>query len=97
MMKLGENNGRSICAPGILALGILFAVLMAATAGIGEASPNDNADRFETRMMLDTQWLLQRPLLKPQVDAADASYQKLLVLWSKFSGMPPTASTGAPL
>jgi hypothetical protein len=66
-----------------------------ATAGIGEASPNDNADRFETRMMLDTQWLLQRPLLKPQVDAADASYQKLLVLWSKFSGMPPTASAGA--
>jgi len=67
------------------------------SAGIGEASPNDNADRFETRLMLDTQWLLQRPLLKPQVDAADASYQKLLALWSKYSGTPVPLDTGASL
>jgi hypothetical protein len=64
------------------------------SGAIGEASPNADADRFETRMMLDTQWLLQRPLLKPQVDAADASYQKLLDLWSKFSGTT-AASIGA--
>ena len=29
-------------------------------------------------MMLTEQWLLQRPLLKPRVDAADAAYEKLL-------------------
>jgi hypothetical protein len=64
------------------------------SAGIGEASPTDTDDRFETRLKLDTQWLLQRPLLKPQVDMADAAYQKLLDTWTRYSGVVPTAETG---
>ena len=64
------------------------------SAGIGEASPNGDADRFETRLMLDEQWLLQRPLLKPQVDLADAAYQKLLDTWTKYSGVAPPTTGG---
>ena len=65
------------------------------SAGIGEASPTDTDDRFETRLMLDTQWLLQRPLLKPQVDMADAAYQKLLDTWAKYSGVGRRLSSAA--
>ena len=31
------------------------------------------------RAVLTDEWLLQRPLLKPRVDAADAAYEQLLI------------------
>jgi len=61
------------------------------TGNIGEASTQPDQTQFDTRRMLDEQWLLQRPLLKPRVDAADALYQKLLDDNSKYSRA--TAST----
>jgi hypothetical protein len=56
------------------------------TGNTGEASPEPGESQFDTRRMLDEQWLLQRPLLKPRVDAADALYQQLLDKHSKYAG-----------
>lgn len=61
------------------------------TGTIGEASTQPGESQFDTRRMLDEQWLLQRPLLKPRVDVADALYQKLLDQHSRYAGS--TAST----
>jgi hypothetical protein len=64
------------------------------TGTIGEASTQPGESQFDTRRMLDEQWLLQRPLLKPRVDAADALYQKLLDQLSKYaSSTAMTSST----
>jgi hypothetical protein len=43
---------------------------------------------WETRLTLSDQWILQQPLLRPRVGAADKLYQKLLDRWSAFAGRP---------
>jgi len=43
---------------------------------------------WETRTTLLDQWIMQQPLLRPRVDAADRLYQKLLERWQTFSGRP---------
>jgi hypothetical protein len=48
-------------------------------------TPVSGNEVWETRLTLQDQWLLQQPLLKPTVDAADAAYQKLLDLHAKFA------------
>ena len=48
-------------------------------------TPISGNEVWETRLTLQDQWLLQQPLLKPTVDAADAAYQKLLDLHAKFA------------
>ena len=57
-------------------------------------TPVQGNEPWETRLTLVDQWLLQQPLLKPRVDAADALYQKLLDQWATFA-KAPTASTAA--
>jgi hypothetical protein len=43
-----------------------------------------NNEYWETRTMMADEWLLQRPLLKPRVAAADQQYQQLLDQLAKF-------------
>ena len=57
-------------------------------------TPISGNEPWETRLTLVDQWLLQQPLLKPRVDAADALYQKLLDQWATFA-KAPAASTAA--
>jgi hypothetical protein len=57
-------------------------------------TPIQGNEPWETRLTLVDQWLLQQPLLKPRVDAADALYQKLLDQWATFA-KPPAESTAA--
>jgi hypothetical protein len=52
-------------------------------------TPVSGNEVWETRLTLQDQWLLQQPLLKPTVDAADAAYQKLLDLHAKFAAPVP--------
>jgi hypothetical protein len=52
-------------------------------------TPISGNEPWETRLTLVDQWLLQQPLLKPRVDAADALYQKLLDQWATFANAPP--------
>jgi hypothetical protein len=59
-------------------------------------TPIQGNEPWETRLTLTDQWILQQPLLRPRVDAADTLYQKLLDKWSTYSGVSPTASTSAP-
>jgi hypothetical protein len=56
-------------------------------------TPISGNEPWETRLTLVDQWLLQQPLLRPRVDAADALYQKLLDDWSAFTNAP-TAAVG---
>jgi hypothetical protein len=44
---------------------------------------------WETRLTITDQWMLQQPLLKPTVDAADSAYAAVLDRWSKYHGSPP--------
>ena len=55
-------------------------------------TPIQGNEPWETRLTLVDQWLLQQPLLKPRVDAADALYQKLLDQWATFAKAPATAA-----
>jgi hypothetical protein len=57
-------------------------------------TPVQGNEPWETRLTLVDQWLLQQPLLKPRVDAADALYQKLLDQWATFA-KAPAESTAA--
>jgi hypothetical protein len=57
-------------------------------------TPISGNEVWETRLTLQDQWLLQQPLLKPTVDAADAAYQKLLDLHAKFAA-PAPATVGS--
>jgi hypothetical protein len=61
-------------------------------------TPIQGNEPWETRLTLTDQWILQQPLLRPRVDAADLLYQKLLTQWSKFSGMsaPGGVPAGSP-
>ena len=45
--------------------------------------------------MLTEQWVLQRPLLKPRVEAADTAYAKLLEDFGKFAGAATTKPSTA--
>ena len=53
-------------------------------------TPISGNEVWETRLTLQDQWLLQQPLLKPTVTAADAAYQKLLDLHAKFAAPAPS-------
>jgi hypothetical protein len=55
-------------------------------------TPIQGNEPWETRLTLTDQWILQQPLLRPRVDAADALYVKLLEKWSTFSGVAPPAT-----
>lgn len=57
-------------------------------------TPIGGNEPWETRLTLVDQWLLQQPLLKPRVDAADALYQKLLDQWATFANSPTASTTG---
>ena len=46
--------------------------------------PMSGPEPWETRTLLAEQWMLQRPLLKPRVDEADALYKKLLDQSTKY-------------
>jgi hypothetical protein len=54
--------------------------------------PVTGPEPWETRLMLTEQWVLQRPLLKPRVEAADAAYAKLLADFSRITGLPAASS-----
>ncbi len=58
--------------------------------------PGRENEAWETRLTIQDQWILQQPLLRPRVDAADALYQKLLDKWSTFASAAPvpSAATG---
>ena len=56
-------------------------------------TPIQGNEPWETRLTLTDQWILQQPLLRPRVDAADALYMKLLEKWSTFSGVAPPSTT----
>ncbi|HEY6123174.1 MAG TPA: CehA/McbA family metallohydrolase [Steroidobacteraceae bacterium] len=57
-------------------------------------TPISGNEVWETRLTLQDQWLLQQPLLKPTVDAADAAYQKLLDRHARFAA-PAPATVGS--
>lgn len=52
-------------------------------------TPISGNEVWETRLTLQDQWLLQQPLLKPTIDAADAAYQKILDQHAKFAAPAP--------
>lgn len=56
-------------------------------------TPIAGNEPWETRLTLADQWLLQQPMLKARVDAADALYQQLLDRFNKFEATRRTAST----
>jgi hypothetical protein len=49
---------------------------------------------WETRTLTAEQWLLQRPLLKPRIDRADAAYRQLIADFEKRYG-PGSGTAGA--
>ncbi len=51
---------------------------------------------WETRILETEQWPLQRAMLKPRVDAADAQYQKILDAWAARTGRTASVSGAAP-
>jgi len=56
---------------------------------LGEEIPpivNAGPEVWETRTLLAEQWLLQRPLLKPRIEMADAAYRQLVAQFEKFNG-----------
>jgi len=57
---------------------------------LGEEIPtivNAGPEVWETRTLMSEQWLLQRPLLKPRIDLADAAYRQLVTDFEKFNGV----------
>jgi hypothetical protein len=50
---------------------------------------------WETRLTLADQWLLQQPMLKARVDAADALYKRLLDQFDKFAATRSASAAGA--
>jgi hypothetical protein len=59
-------------------------------------TPISGNEVWETRLTLQDQWLLQQPLLKPTVAAADAAYQKLLDQHAKFAGPVSSGIAASP-
>jgi hypothetical protein len=55
-------------------------------------TPITGNEAWENREVLTEQWRLQRPLLKPRIDLADAAYAKLLDQWMKYTGAAPAVS-----
>jgi hypothetical protein len=60
-----------------------------------QIEPVTGPEPWETRLMLTEQWVLQRPLLKPRVEAADNAYAKLLEDFGKFTGAATTKPSTA--
>jgi hypothetical protein len=58
-------------------------------------TPIAGNEPWETRLTLADEWLLQQPLLKARVDAADALYKKLLDQFNQFEGARATQKTTA--
>jgi hypothetical protein len=54
-----------------------------------------NNEYWETRTMMADEWLLQRPLLKPRVAAADLRYQQLLDQLAKFESARGAIKSGS--
>jgi hypothetical protein len=57
---------------------------------LGEEIPpivNAGPEAWETRTLTAGQWLLQRPLLKPRIELADAAYRQLVTDFEKFHGV----------
>ncbi len=57
-------------------------------------TPITGNESWENREVQTAQWRLQRPLLKPRIDIADAAYAKLLAHWSEVTGTPVPATAG---
>jgi hypothetical protein len=55
--------------------------------------PVTGPEPWETRLLLTEQWVMQRPLLKPRVEAADAAYAKLLAEFSRITGAAATGGS----
>jgi hypothetical protein len=55
---------------------------------------NAGPEPWETRALTAEHWLLQRPLLKPRIERADAAYQQLIADFEKIYG-PGSGTTGA--
>jgi hypothetical protein len=55
-------------------------------------SPITGNESWENREVQTAQWRLQRPLLKPRIDMADAGYVKILENWSRVTGRPLPAA-----
>ncbi|MEJ0040316.1 MAG: CehA/McbA family metallohydrolase [Gammaproteobacteria bacterium] len=59
-------------------------------------TPITGNESWENREVQTAQWRMQRPLLKPRIDMAEAGYQKILDNWSRVTGQPappmPTAT-----
>ena len=56
----------------------------------------NDLEYWETRMLLADEWLLQRPMLKPRVAAADKRYQDILDKLSTFGRSALGNAGGAP-
>jgi hypothetical protein len=88
----GEPTWKREAVPAIVAdLHAQLGQMLTETIDPGSGGP----EPWETRTLLNDQWLLQRPMLKPQVDMADAAYQKLLVELSKYTGAAPPSASGS--
>jgi hypothetical protein len=53
--------------------------------------PVTGPEPWETRLVLTEQWALQRPLLKPRVEAADAAYAALVEHFNRITGAAATS------
>ncbi len=58
-------------------------------------TPITGNESWENREVQTAQWRLQRPLLKPRIDMADAAYAKLLAHWSEVTGMKAPTAAGS--
>jgi hypothetical protein len=62
---------------------------------VDRIEPITGPEPWETRTVLAEEWLLQRPLLKPHVDAADAAYAGLLESLGRYTGAGAAQTPGA--
>lgn len=56
--------------------------------------PMTGPEPWNTRTLLADEWLLQRPMLKPHVDAADAAYEKLSLALAEYTAKPGGGTAG---
>jgi hypothetical protein len=58
---------------------------------------NAGPEPWETRTLTGEQWLLQRPLLKPRIERADAAYRQLIAEFETFHGAGSGAAGSLPI